>query len=440
MKSEANTAPRVSVFIASYNHARYLAECLDSILTQTYRDFEIVVVDDGSTDGSMAILEDYQYRYQGIVFVYTHPGHANKGISATCNLAISKTRGEYLAWTGSDDTWYSDKLEQQVAQLDQFPEYGMVYSYARFIDGEGKEFDGLYGVDITRDPNPVGLLIQSCHPPAMTVVFRRGCLDKVGLFDETLVYSDWDLFIRIFSHWKVGFIDRPLAKYRIHASNISKKIDPQVDLRRILDFTLNLQEKAGSIQGALVRPRNLAILDLQLSFLFFCLGDQARAEKFLKAAFDVDLILASDVTLINSWLNSWKPEFYTSSHQNFNLWFISRVPRRIGREDDDELLKSQLENPSVRSFYIERGIQLGLMEDEWQDLIQIFDDCPVNIELPARWKREILSEVYASLLFETYKRKQIARTRYFWLKSIRSNPSQLLNRGVWAIGLHSYFV
>ena len=80
------------------------------------------------------------------------------------------------------------------------------------------------------------------------------------------------------------------------------------------------------------------------------------------------------------------------------------------------------------------------MEDEWNDLAQIFEDCPVNIELPAGWKKEILGEVYASLLFETYKRKQKARTRYFWLKSIWANPSYLLNRGVWAIGLHSYFV
>jgi glycosyltransferase involved in cell wall biosynthesis len=439
MNAEANAAPRVSVFIASYNHASYLAECLDSILAQTYRDIEIVVVDDGSTDGSMAILEDYQNRFHGKVFVYTHPGHANKGISATCNLAISKTRGEYLAWTGSDDVWYADKLEQQVAQLDEFPEYGMVYSYAQFIDAEGTELNRLYGEDITRDPNPVGRMIQSCHPPAMTVVFKRECLDQVGLFDEGLIYSDWDLFVRIFSHWKVGFIHRPLAKYRMHASNVSKKIDPQVDLQRIIDFTLIIQEKADSIQGALVFPRNLAILNLQLSFLFFCLGDQDRAEKCLKAAFEVDPKLAQDVTFLNAWLNNWKPEFYTLSHQNFNFWLISHFPRNIDGSHKEELLQYQLDNDANRSFYFERGIQLGLVEDAGENLTKIFNDCPESIELPDVWKKEILSEVYVGLLFETFNRKQKSKARYFWLKSIRAKPSQLLNRGVWAIGLRSCF-
>ena len=113
--------PKVSVFIASYNHARYLPECLDSILAQTYPDFEIVIVDDGSTDGSPSLLEDYQRRFPEKIRYSWHPEHGNWGVSRTSNDAIQKSRGEYLAWIGSDDAWYPDKLKQQVEQLDNDP-------------------------------------------------------------------------------------------------------------------------------------------------------------------------------------------------------------------------------------------------------------------------------------------------------------------------------
>ena len=155
--------------------------------------------------------------------------------------------GDYLAWIGSDDIWYPDKLEQQVAQLDKNPNQGLVYGYAHFIDATGNRLPGLYGHDITADLNPMACMIQSCHPPAMTVMIRRKCLDEVGLFDEKLIYSDWDLWIRVLAHWEAGFLAKPLAMYRIHGQNLSKRIDPHVDLQRILSLMCAIREKSARI-------------------------------------------------------------------------------------------------------------------------------------------------------------------------------------------------
>ena len=214
--------PKVSVCIASYNHAQYLPDCLNSILSQTYQDFEIVIVDDGSQDGSHELLSDFLSSYPEKIRYFWHPDHTNKGYSITTNLSIQKSRGKYIAWIGSDDIWHPGKLEQQVSILDNQPEIGLVYSYAEFIDGSGNRLRGTLGEDVTKDENPMGSMIISCHTPALTVIVRRDCLDQVGLFDELLEYSDWDLMMRIFSHWKAAYIDKPLGKYRVHGKNMSR--------------------------------------------------------------------------------------------------------------------------------------------------------------------------------------------------------------------------
>jgi glycosyltransferase involved in cell wall biosynthesis len=431
--------PRVSVFIASYNHAPFIRECLDSILAQTYQDFEIVIVDDGSTDDSHEILMDYQRRFPEIIRYLWHPGHANKGISITCNLALENTKGEYLAWTGSDDIWYPDKLEQQIAQLDAHTQLGFVYSYAQPIDICGNRLPGLYGLDITKDPNPMARMIQACHPPAMTIVIRRKCLDEVGFFDETLVYSDWDLWIRVLAHWKAGFLNKPLAMYRIHGQNLSKRIDPHVDLQRILDVMKAVQRKSTEIGGSLIQPRNLALQELQIAFLLFCSGQDSEAIQCLQRAFEQDLSLANDSDYFNEWLNSWKGDFYSVSHCHFGFWAIAHLSPTCGSAFHKRLTELQLAEGENLAFFVKRGIQQGLTQPMPSRLNMIFEDCPKEISLPPAWRSRVLKEAYAALLFETAKTRDLSKVRYYWAKTIQYNPAWLLNRGVWSIGLRAFF-
>jgi glycosyltransferase involved in cell wall biosynthesis len=430
--------PKVSVFIASYNHAPYLPECLDSILAQTYRDFEIVIVDDGSTDESPEIIRSYQRQYPDRVFYYTHPGHENKGISASCNLAISKSRGEYLAWIGSDDAWFLDKLELQVKLLDDFPQYGLVYGYAQNMNESGKILPRLIGKDITLDVNPLGCILQSCSPPAMTIMIRRGCLEEVGLFDEDLVNSDWELIIRISAHWKLGFIDKPLAKYRLHSSNVSKGIDPKILLERYLEMYQAVSEKASKIGGAFLIPRNQALLSLQLAFHYYCDGKIEEAAKSLSNAFDEAPSLSEDIYGFNEWLNRWKPAFYNTTLGHFGFWTIVHLPHQINRSFRSQLTSLQLNNPDTRKFFIRRGIERDLVKREPIIDSDLFGDCPNEIPLTPTWKHHVLSELYPELLFKNYKIGNLSKTRYYWGKTIGYNPTWLKNRGVLSIGFKAF--
>ena len=429
-------APRVSVFIASYNHARFLPQCLDSILRQSYQDFEIVVADDGSTDNTDEILTDYQRRFPDKIRYLWHPGHKNRGISATSNLALANTTGEYLAWTGSDDVWYADKLERQVAQLDANPDQGFVYSYADLIDTSGNRLPGLYGTDITADPDPTAWMIQYCHPPAMTVVIRRRCLDEVGLFDESLVYSDWELWIRMLARWKAGFLDQVTAMYRIHGSNVSKRIDPHVDLRRTLDMMSALRDKAESIGGALGKPRNLALLSLQIAFLVYCSGQEQEAAVNFQRAFEQDPSLESDPEFLNRWLKSWKPEYYTPLQPHFGFWAITHVPP--GSALRPRLEELQLAEEQTKTFFVTRGIQRGREQAAPESLLAIFDDIPDEIRLPQDWRARVLKQVYAALLFDSAEKRDLRKVRYYWPKAVQHDPAWLLNRGVLSIGLRAF--
>lgn len=431
-------SPRVSVFLAAYNHARFLPECLDSILAQTYRDFEIVVVDDGSGDDSHEILTDYQRRFSERIHYLWHPGHVRRGISASCNLALAHARGEYLAWIGSDDLWYPETLARQVARLDAYPDQGLVYGYAHFIDTSGNLLPGLYGVDISRDQNPIARMIQSCHPPAMTVMVRRECLERVGLFDETLVCSDWELWLRVLAHWKPGFVSEALARYRIHGRNVSKGIDPHLDLQRTLEVMLAVRSKAAAVGGGLMHPRNRALLDLQIAFLLFCSGREEEAIRNLHRAFEQDPTLSRDAEYFSEWLSAWKPDFYTVAHPQYGLWAIAHLPQDSSAAFRKRVTALLLASEDARSFFIKRGIETGLKQEKAGALDMIFDDCPQGIVLPRAWRAGIMREIYAALLFKTAESGNSSKTRYYWTKAVRHDPSWLLNRGVWSIAVRAF--
>jgi cellulose synthase/poly-beta-1,6-N-acetylglucosamine synthase-like glycosyltransferase len=320
---------------------------LSSILRQTYQDFEVIIVDDGSTDGSHNVLLEHQRRYPNKISYYRHPSHGNMGISATLNLAIRKSQGHYLAWLGSDDSWYPDKLERQVALMGNNPRIGLTYGRARIIDETGRETGQTIGVDISADPSPLERLIQGNELPALTVMVRRECIDKVGAFDESLVFSDWELGIRILAHWDPAFLDRDLGMYRIHGRNISIGLPPQVDLRHRMAVMSRLRQKTATLGGALANPRVQAVIDLQLVYQSFCLGDMPSAAAHLASAFETDASLSSDERWFDRWLASREAPVRhflggTISPRAFGLWAVTHLPRTVDRSFRRQLRGSQL--------------------------------------------------------------------------------------------------
>ncbi len=213
-------SPVVSVYISSYNHARFLPQTIDSVLSQSFQDFELLILDDGSTDNSHEVLSDYQQRYPDKIRYFWHDGHANRGISYSCNVALARARGAYFTWLGSDDYWLPEKLAMQVKFMAEHPAVGLSYTAAHTLSATGEFFpalgaQGYVSTDAWRQfviANPI---------IASTAMVARYCFAEVGTFDENLVFSDWELWIRLAARYAVAFLPEPLAAYRVHGQNVS---------------------------------------------------------------------------------------------------------------------------------------------------------------------------------------------------------------------------
>ena len=298
---------KVSVCVSSYNHAPYLRTALDSVLAQTFADFEIVVADDGSSDESPSILEAYAARHRS-VRVVTHPARSRRGISATCNLAIEEARGACLAWLASDDVWFPWTLERQVSMLDRDPRVGLVYGRADVIDGSGRTTGQRIGRDVTGDDNVAASVLASNPIPASTVMIRRETVRELGGFDETLTFGDWELWIRILARWEVGFSRRPLAMYRVHGGNFSLAQGRRLTLERRLEAVTALRRKIDAVGGRLLEPACRALVDLQQSLFLFCLGDLPAARRAVASALAADPTLVENVHGLSRWLRATQHE------------------------------------------------------------------------------------------------------------------------------------
>ena len=198
--------PRISVVIPTYNRSIHLLATVRSALDQGFRDIEVVIVDDASSDDTYAVaaaIGDSRVR------VLRHP--VNKGVSEALNTGIRESSGELIAILEHDDIWLPDKLARQVPLFDD-PEVGLVYCGVDFVDGE--EVTRSRFVPSRRGSIYRDLLFKSHIPTSSAVVVRRECFDRVGSFDITLRGpQDYDMWIRIARYYKVDFAPAPLVRF-----------------------------------------------------------------------------------------------------------------------------------------------------------------------------------------------------------------------------------
>lgn len=298
-----SASPIVSVCIASYNHARFLPAMLDGILSQTFRDFEIVVVDDGSTDNSLEVLQGYADRNPEIMRVCTHPGVRNLGISATCNLGFEKSRGKYWCPHASDDISYPDRLERQVAFLESHPDVGWVYGIADLIDESCALLGAQVGSDLSSCNDLIENFIWENPIVAPTTMIRRDCALRIGPFDEAVLYSDWEYWIRLAAHYPPAFISKPVVKYRVHESNTSRGIPRKGQLDRHFQVMKAVREKAEPTGGLLGRAQTKAQLDFCKANLCFEIGDFESGRREVRSMFESDSTLRFNPKPIAQWLS-----------------------------------------------------------------------------------------------------------------------------------------
>ncbi|MDO4492781.1 MAG: glycosyltransferase [Clostridia bacterium] len=199
--------PRVSVLMPAYNAERFAAAAVESVLRQTFGDFEIIAVDDGSTDGTAAVLA----RYPEVQLIRQR----NAGISAARNRALEASVGEYIAFIDADDLWKPDKLRLQVAYLDAHPETEIVYSrFENFTEIAENE----------RTPRQTELLEVLDEYHMTTALVRRRLFGRVGLFDPSLRFgedTEWNIRVRLECPEGIAKTDAVTYLRRIHEENIT---------------------------------------------------------------------------------------------------------------------------------------------------------------------------------------------------------------------------
>ena len=227
------THPQVSIIIPFLNAEQFLDEAIRSVLAQTHGDWELLLVDDGSTDGSSAIARRYADRESARVRCEQHAGHENRGQAASRNLGIAHARGEYLAFLDADDVWLPQKLEQQVAILNAHPEVSMVYgpsqrwySWTGTLDDRSRDYLPDLGVTPNSVHRPPMLLRLSLERKATTpcpsnVLIRHATVESTGRFEESFrgiyaLYEDQVFFSKVTSRTPVFVSGESWDRYRRH--------------------------------------------------------------------------------------------------------------------------------------------------------------------------------------------------------------------------------
>ena len=239
--------PRVSVIIPTYNCARFLQRTIDSALRQTYRDFEVIVVDDGSMDETQTLMQQYN---NCVSYVYQQ----NQGASSARNAAISRATGEFIAYLDADDVWRPDKLARQVEYLDTHPMCGLVHTEVSVIDEQDQVLHGRFNQE-TKRVVPQGICVRDIllrsHIQTLTVMERRSAFDCAKGFDLRLpVAQDYLHWILVVLHgFEVGYLPEPLGQYRWRAGSLmSSQRRLLEDFARIYEIVL-IEEKVEQTHG-----------------------------------------------------------------------------------------------------------------------------------------------------------------------------------------------
>jgi glycosyltransferase involved in cell wall biosynthesis len=279
----AEGAPLVSIVTPSYNQAAYLEETIVSVLEQDYPNIEYIVVDDGSTDGSLDIVE----RYADRLAWWTR--QENAGQVAALNRGFERARGEIVGWLNSDDVFLPGCVSRVVEELERDPDVLLVYGDNVFLHPDGRE------EPLPARPFDPAEMVRTCsnHVPQPGSLFRRRALQLAPLDERSYYFFDFEFVLRLSEHGRVKRIDEPLAIYRLHpeSKSIGAPLRKAADYLRLADDFFAGPGLPDFLRRQARAGRARAYLDA--GEYFYAGGDLARARRFLAHALALRPGLAS---------------------------------------------------------------------------------------------------------------------------------------------------
>lgn len=259
----------------AYNSAKFLPDSIESILSQTYQPYEIIIVDDGSTDNTKEVISRFIQRIKYIRL------EQNRGAPAARNIGIQSAQGKYIAFIDADDIWMPEKLQVNVEYLETHSEVGMIYSKHINIDEEGNFFS-----DASKKQLPSGniflrLFSQENFIVTPSVVIREEIFKTIGLFDEQLFNcQDWDMWLRIAFYFPVAGINKPLLKCRRNPRSLSKNRNNVLKYQKaVIDKMYNeFKNKENGISEKAYR-RRLSLQYAKIGRHYLRTGDKNQAHE-----------------------------------------------------------------------------------------------------------------------------------------------------------------
>lgn len=224
--------PLVSVLISAYNHEKFIEQCLYSIASQTYRNIELIIFNDGSTDNTDMKIRAMEFILQSRFARYIYVSKENEGTAKTLNKALLMAKGKYIMTFASDDVMLPWRIELQVKYLESHPNHGLVYTDGYRIFNEGfidmyKTYDPAYRfsnhMEFKEGYIPEYFLANIFNKPTPTICVRKECYDKIGPFDESMISEDPDIYIRLAKEFQIGYIKQVLTIHRMHMGNSGSK-------------------------------------------------------------------------------------------------------------------------------------------------------------------------------------------------------------------------
>ncbi len=355
-------SPKVTVYITNYNYGLFIEQAINSILQQTFTDYELIIIDDGSTDNSKDIIEQYADN-ERIKIIYQQ----NKGLNITNNIAMRAARGKYLVRLDADDYLHQEALKIMSDKLESDDAFGLVFPDYYYVDAAGQ----IIGEEKRHDfQNEVELLDQPAHGACSMI--RLDFLKEVGGYNESYNCQDgYELWVKFIRHYKVANISQPLFYYRQHGNNLTK------DESKILGTRAKIN--ADFIRQQSIDTRSLAIVPIrggEQDLAFQSLAGknilQSKIEKLLKSKSIEHIVVTSPDNVVEELLEPFKEDSKLIFHkrkqdqarynQNLNPTINEIVQEAINNNKIFEVITViTLEYPFLRAYKIDDVINTMLV-------------------------------------------------------------------------------